>query len=97
MRGTSWAPAQSKEEAERRAAGRYRYNLTRKMDAARRRADVQKLARELARVGVPVRGMQAVIADRLGIPKSTLSRDFKEIKLDAGRPTRCPHCGRSLE
>jgi hypothetical protein len=83
-----WADPTSDAEAVARAGGRRRHNATRRARAELRRAEVARL---LAVLGLR-HGTQAVIARRLGVSKSTISRDLTAL-FRGSRPRRCPLCG----
>lgn len=66
----------SQEEANRRAAGRRRFNLARQMEAFKRR---QKLA-TVCKGGRLPRGAQAQLARALGVSEATISRDLATMR-----------------
>jgi DeoR/GlpR family transcriptional regulator of sugar metabolism len=81
-----WVP-QSFDEAIKRAAGRRRYNYTRRIKAELRRAELIEFVFEEN----GAYGLQAQAARRFGVSESTISRDMAAIMKGS---RRCPHCGR---
>jgi hypothetical protein len=77
----TWGAPVSSGEAYRRAGGRRRYNAARRRHKQLRRAQVLALT-----VGVDCSlwGLQSALAERLGVSRSTVCRDFAAIR-DAGR------------
>jgi hypothetical protein len=71
----SWPHPTSAEEEVHRAAGRRRYNETRQLEALRRQVEVLRLLRERGFE----RGVQTGIASQLGVNRSTISRDIRNI------------------
>jgi hypothetical protein len=72
VRKTWWSQLTSWEEVKKRAAGRYKYNKVRQVQAALRRREVLKL---LGEIGWTY-GSQAAIARQLGCSEATISRDL---------------------
>lgn len=106
MDRAAWGNPTSPDVVARRAAGRRRYNAVRTLLAAERRAEVARLARELmggySRIESPERavggwlgwGLQAEIARRLGVHRSTVSRDLAHSLREVQAMRPCPGCGR---
>ena len=106
MDRAAWGSPTSPTVVARRAAGRRRYNSVRNLLAAERRAQVARLACELLgeypRHDSPDRpvgawlgwGMQAEIARRLGVHRSTVSRDMAHSLREVQALRPCPSCGR---
>ena len=106
MDRVAWGQPTSPAIVARRAAGRRRYNAVRKTLAAERRVKVLRLALELSGSfdkhksaerpmgGWIGWGLQAEIARRLGVHRSTVTRDLQASlrKEQALKP--CPGCGR---
>ena len=78
----NWVPA---EYAYRRAGGRNRYNSIRQMRADMRVAKVSELLQKYPHE----RGLQARIAEELGVSEATISRDVGRL-MHSGH--RCPAC-----
>src|SRR5262249_35873781 len=70
--------------------GRRRYNAGRRDRALLRRLEVRRLALELH---WPEHGVQARIAERLGVSQATVSRDVAAVVI----PRRCPTCDCELD
>ncbi len=85
-RNTRW------DEVCRRASGRRRYNAVRRLHAELRRHDLIERARELG-TWLTERGFQAAQARRLGVHRSTISRDVKLITRHMAQAKPCPLCG----
>jgi hypothetical protein len=83
---SEWSRSTSSDEAQRRASGRRQYNSVRHVRAIVRRQEVAVLLDQLG-YG---HGVQVVIARRLGVSPSTISRDVAAI---LAAPQRCPRCG----
>lgn len=83
----SWSAPINSDEAWKRAGGRRAYNARRTFAAEHRRAEVAKL---LATFGV-AKGVQAMIASKLGVSEPTISKDVKAL-LRSGCKV-CPTCG----
>jgi hypothetical protein len=90
----------------RRAAGRTRHNLARQFRAAERRVNVLRLFHELRggylmseHAAYPLGGLlgwgiQAEIARRLGVHRSTVCRDLQAAIRRSGELGLCPLCER---
>src|SRR5580698_6705802 len=85
---TWWSDPVSDDEANRRAAGRRQYNLTRKLDSWHR---VQRVIELLQDRGLGY-GVRTQIARELGVHRSTITRDVNRILKTDG--TNCPTCER---
>ena len=83
----AWSRPTSADEACRRAGGRRRYNAVRQFQAILRRKTVLELLLKLGHR----RGVQSLIAARLGVHRSTVSKDIAAI-LTENPP--CGECGR---
>jgi predicted DNA-binding transcriptional regulator YafY len=83
-----WSEPTSWEEICRRAAGRRHYNSIRQFRAAYRRMQVARLLN--VKGGLTERGHQARVARELGVSRSTICRDVREL-LRMSR--RCSYCG----
>ena len=106
MNRAAWRNPTNPAVVARRAAGRRRYNSARQFLAAERRAEVARLARELLgefpRSGSRARpvggflgwGIQAEIARRLGVDRSTVCRDMQRSLREVQALQPCPSCGR---
>jgi hypothetical protein len=106
MNRKAWGSPTSPDVVARRAAGRRRYNAVRQLLAAERRALVARLALELsgsyAKHDCATRpiggwigwGLQAEIARRLGVHRSTVSRDLQRSLREVLALRPCPGCGR---
>lgn len=70
-----WSAATDFETACRRAAGRRRYNATRRVNARLRQLEVLHLLRAYGMV----HGVQARIARELGVSQATISRDMMAV------------------
>lgn len=78
------------DEIYKRAAGRKSYNYRRRMTAEfRRRRVSQLLNTAILKNGPQVWGMQARIAQELGVSEATISRDVAVL---TARWTACPYC-----
>ena len=77
----------SQDEVERRANGRRHYNSVRQCRATLRQMEVVRLLAQGVR-------RRVVIAQRLSVHPSTMSRDVQAIL--ALRPGACPTCGRGF-
>jgi hypothetical protein len=73
---TSWSALTSHDEAARRAAGRRHYNAWRHSQKVRRQVKVMQIVTSR---GWPEHGARAAIARDLGVSRSTISRDIKEL------------------
>jgi hypothetical protein len=82
-----WSEPVSQEEAYKRVRGRTRWNAYRRRLAKARQREVLQLWWRWP--GKP--GVQTLIAQHLGVHKSTISRDMAALGL---RAPRCPTCGR---
>jgi hypothetical protein len=92
---SNWSTPTTDDEANRRAAGRRRYNLLRQLDARnRRRMIVEFWSHKVVSPFEP--GGRARLADMLGVHRSTITRDMK-ILLEECRLLECPTCGHPLE
>jgi DNA invertase Pin-like site-specific DNA recombinase len=83
------------EVAWKRAGGRRRYNAERRRKAEERRDQILELTAGINLLAlVPGRrtGIKAELARRLGVSRSTISRDVNAIFSDL---FTCPRCGRS--
>ena len=105
-RRTWWSDATDPDTVARRAAGRRRYNSVRKFRAAYRRAEVSRLVLELMQAydecesrSRPAAmfgwGIQSEVARRLGVHRSTVSRDVRHGLLGALALRPCWGCGRA--
>jgi len=81
-----WSASTSSDEVHRRASGRRQHNAVRQLRAILRRNEVAQLLDQLGYA----RGVQVVIARRLGVSPATISRDVTALL--TGGP-RCPRCG----
>lgn len=77
MWATNWTDRTDSQTAARRAGGRRSYNRWRHTCSIVRLGAVVK---ELKKIGF-VRGFQSEIARRLGVHRSTISRDFKKFAM----------------
>ena len=76
--------------------GRRQYNSWRRFKASYRRLQVSRLALQLQGTGrglIGSYGIQSKIAERLGVSRSTVSRDFKAFKAFSRERKKCPVCG----
>ena len=89
----SWSAPTSSDEANRRAAGRRKYNAHRQFVAVIRRKKVAELAWEY---GLEKRGSRARIAKALDVHRSTVSKDIKAILEEMMKTRDCPTCGQSV-
>jgi hypothetical protein len=89
MQRAVWSESTSSQEAWTRAGGRARYNAIRQLRATVRRHQVAEL---LQAAGGISPGVQARIAAKLGVHRSTISRDVRAILRGVPSPT-CPCCG----
>jgi DNA invertase Pin-like site-specific DNA recombinase len=85
VRKTWWSRPTSWAEVKRRAAGRYKYNAIRRVQAQLRRREVLKL---LGEIGWTY-GSQVRIARQLGVSEATISRDLAVI---LPLVEECPTC-----
>lgn len=90
----NWGARVSRDEMQRRAAGRRRYNAVRRFRRTLRRAEV---AERLARCGGLRRGVLARIAAELGVHRSTVSRDLAALVAELHQTGVCPVCGRGRD
>lgn len=90
MQRAMWSQTVSTEEAQARAGGRAHYNAMRQLDAALRRHQVAELI--VAAGGFLVPGVRSRIAAKLGVHRSTVSRDVQALLRGMPAPT-CPCCG----
>jgi hypothetical protein len=95
MAREDWGQPTDPESAARRAGGRRRYNAVRQLIAAERRALVARLALDvvIAANGRSTWGMQTVIAEHLGVHRSTICRDLQHSRELARLFRPCPECG----
>jgi DNA-binding MarR family transcriptional regulator len=91
VRNNAWSKPTTFDEVCRRAAGRNAYNDVRKIGMLARRIEVAEMLLEF---GPLHRGAQADIARRLGVARSTISRDVKALLRDDW--VRCPSCERMM-
>jgi hypothetical protein len=75
VRKTAWSQPTTWDEVKRRAAGRYKYNALRQLQAALRRREVLKWLGECGWTY----GSQAAMARHLGVSEATISRDLAKI------------------
>jgi hypothetical protein len=95
VRNNFWNQRTDFESVCRRASGRRRYNAVRHLDMLMRRQETAELALRLGR-GFFGRGARAEIARRLGVHRSTISRDVKALVTKAVAARQCPLCGTAL-
>jgi hypothetical protein len=84
----AWTAPTTPEVAARRAGGRRRYNAWRQQIAQHRRTILTHLL--FAKGNLFEKGIQARLARKLGVSRSTICRDVKAL-LREGHP--CPCCG----
>ncbi len=92
---SDWSADTSWDEVCRRASGRRHYNAVRRLHAELRRNDLIERARELG-TWLTERGFQAAQARRLGVHRSTVCRDIKQLERQLARLKPCPLCGRAF-
>jgi len=83
----NWQAPRTQDEAYRRHAARSRWNSLRRLRAEDRR---QRLLELILEVGGLAWGAQTQLARRLGVDKSTISRDVQQLM---ARDPPCPTCG----
>lgn len=83
----NWQAPRTQDEAYRRHAARARWNSLRRLRAEERR---QRLLALILEVGGLAWGAQSVLARRLGVHRSTVSRDVQQL---LARDPPCPTCG----
>jgi hypothetical protein len=86
VRKTAWSQPTTWDEVTRRAAGRYKDNTLRQLQAAVRRREVLKWLGEFDWTY----GVQARIAPQLGMSEATISRDLAVLLL---LMQECSACG----
>jgi len=93
----NWTTQVSNEEAARRAGGRRRYNRDRKRTALFRQGAIVDFWFTHAEEGITMfdRGLQSLLAERFGVSRSTICRDYAAI-FDGWRVTPCPTCSSPL-
>src|SRR5258708_1534154 len=84
---SNWSAPTDPESVRRRAGGRRRCTARRRLQALLRRVKVFKMLED---VDYLTRGVKADIARALGVHRSTIGRDVKQIFY---RNTCCPMCG----
>lgn len=96
-RAQTWSSPTSPEQAYRRAGGRRHYNAKRSEAAFRRRMEVFSALYGSGRTGSRVlrHGDRAELARTLGVSRSTVCRDVKEVWRWM-RITPCPTCDHTL-
>lgn len=92
MNESAWRRPVSTDEANRRAAGRRRWNAVRRARAAQRRL---LLLQEARRQGIALvdHGAAAKLARLLGVSRSTAARDRDQLLAEMREELRCPLCG----
>jgi predicted naringenin-chalcone synthase len=85
-----WSESVSTDEAHARYLARRRYNALRRDQAALRRVEVAELI--VAAGGFLVPGVRSRIAAKLGVHRSTVSRDVAALLRGLPSPW-CPCCG----
>jgi hypothetical protein len=93
-----WRPAESRDEASRRASGRERYNARRQFRAAHRRSQIVEMWADLGKDGWSPfnRGSQTYLAEFFKVHRSTICRDMVIIKR-MWRAAECPTCETVLD
>jgi len=90
----NWSALTSSDEANRRAAGRRKYNAHRQFVALIRRKRVAALAWQY---GLEKRGSRTRIAEELEVHRSTVSKDIKAILEEMMKTRDCPTCGQVVQ
>ena len=88
----NWSARISTEAAYRRASGRRAINVKRKDEVTKRRRRVRGLVQELWAKSTPESKYQGLIAQRLGVSRATICRDFLAIRQEIAGLGQCPIC-----
>jgi hypothetical protein len=89
---SSWSAPTTNEEAARRAGGRRSYNCRRQLDAFVRRVEVERAWWQMVDTeGLMTRGIQARLAERFNVSRSTICRDVAFMQ-EGWALLVCPTC-----